>query len=102
MVAQALSHELENEVKKVMKDVYFFIEGWCGCSENILFSRAIQTPKELGLFNEFREKYGLPRTIYGIRSFFINLIDFMKEKMPDLMEELEEEIFSEDDDEDEE
>ena len=97
-----VSPEIERYVKNILKDVMYFLEGWCACSESALFSRAIAILKELGLLEEFKEKYGLPRDLYGIRSFLMDFIEFMKKKMPEIVEEIEDEAYGEDEEEEEE
>lgn len=102
MAGKKVSLEVEEYVKSVLKDVLFFLEGWCGCSEASLFNRAISILKELGLFEEFKKRYSLPRNLYGIKSFLMDFIEFMKEKCPELIEEIESEVYSEDEEEEEE
>ena len=91
--------EVEDEIKKVMKDVLYYLEGWCACSEASLFNRAIAVLRELGLLEEFKEKYGLPRNLYGIKSALYDFVDFVREKYPELVEEVENEVYAEDEDE---
>ena len=94
-----VSPEVEDEIKKVMKDVILYLENWCNCSETALFSRAIELLKKLGLLEEFKKEHSLPKTLYGIRSFLYDFLEFLKEKMPELYEEIEEEVYAEEDEE---
>ena len=96
-----LTPEVEEEVRSVLKDVLMFLEGWCACSESALFSRAVQVLKKLGLLEEFKERYGLPKDLHGIKGFLYDFIDFLRERLPELYEEVEEEVYDEEENEEE-